>query len=188
MLLYHGTLDFSAVNIMARKHFIHSDATNHLLGKGIYLFDDMAQAFSWATKQTEIQNQKNSPELPYKPVVLKVEVEIDEEAYMNLDSLELQDLFFTFRRKYKEVVRSHGFISEVYTDSLFCDFLSHKLNVKMISKTMVDPTYVNDIPPQRNRDFAQRNTRTMLYPTERHYCLKDHSWIHNISYGRVGDL
>lgn len=188
MLFYHGTLDFAAINIMARNHFLHSDGNNHLLGKGVYLFDEMDPAFSWATKQTEIQNRKKSPVLPYKPVVLKVEVEIEDEAYMDLDSLELQPLFFASRKKFKEVVRKKGFICDVYTDSLFCDFLCHKLNVKMLSKTMIDPTYRDDVPPQRNRDFAQRNPRTMHFPTETHYCLKDNSWIRNISFGRVGDL
>jgi hypothetical protein len=188
MLLYHGTLDYAAVNIMARKHFIHSNGTHHLLGKGIYLFDDMESAFAWATKQTEKQNKKNPPVLPYKPVVLKVEVELVEETYMNLDSLELQDLFFVARRKFKETVRKYGLMSEVYTDSLFCDFLSHKLNVKLLSNTMLDLTYRNYIPTQMKKDLELNNLATMHFPTERHYCLKDNSLIRNISYGRVGDL
>lgn len=188
MLLYHGTLDFAAVMIMERKHFIHSDGTKHLLGKGIYLYDEMDLAYACAKKQTEIHNRKNSPVLPYKPVVLKVEVDVKEEQYLNLDSMEMQNLFFSARQNFKEKLRQYGLITKVYTDSLFCDFLCHKLDVKLLSKTMTDSTYSEGIPPQMKQKMEAYDFRTMHFPTEKHYCLKDTTWICNISYGRVGDL
>ncbi|HBI02409.1 MAG TPA: hypothetical protein DDY49_00070 [Paenibacillaceae bacterium] len=188
MILYHGTLDYAAVNIMARNHFIHSDGTHHLLGKGIYLYDDMDQAFALATKKTEMKNHENSPVLPYKPVVLKVEVEIDEESYMNLDALESQKLFFNTRNKFNRVLRDKGLICQTYTDSLFCDFLSKRLNLKMISKTTLDPNQSNHVPVQMMNQKDLDPILTMHFPTEKHYCLKDKTWIRNISYGRVGDL
>lgn len=187
MILYHGTVDDAAVRIMTNNHFIHSTGKTHLLGKGIYLYDDSDRAFSLAKFKTKYKNEKDSPILPYKPIVLKVNIQVDEEAFIDFDGLDPQNLFFQSRRIFGQTVREKGLISEVYTDSLFCDFLCRKLGVKMLAKTMV---YQNDkegriLTTTKNKNIDRNHTTH--YRTEKHYCLKDNAWITNISYGRIGE-
>ena len=188
MILYHGTVDDAAVNIMTNNHFIPSNGEKHLLGKGIYLYDNLNQALALAKKKASEKNQQDSPTLSYKPIVLKVEVEVDEEAYMDLDFLEPQTIFFSNRRKFVQFIRQKGFISEHYTDSLFCDFLCHLTEVKMLAKTLVTVNQSNTCTTRYTTDSKKDRNRTTHFPTEKLYCLKDNSWISHISYGRVGDL
>lgn len=188
MILYHGTVDDAAVKIMTNNHFIQSNGKKHLLGKGIYLYDNLNLALNLARKKAFEKNQEDSPTLSYKPIVLKVEVDVHEEGFMDLDILEAQDLFFNNRMKFVQLLRQKGFLSEYYTDSLFCDFLCNLLEIKMLAKTMVTVNPSNTCTTRYTQDPEIDKSLTTHYPTEKIYCVKDSSWISHISYGRVGDL
>jgi hypothetical protein len=173
-VFYHGTIRPFVDIIVADKHFNTSNGEEHLLGKGIYLYEDQFQAQKWARMKAAYLNTD--------PVVLAVQAEINEEEVMDLDFRKDQDLFFKNRKLFLDAVEKHRFQVSYYTDSHFCDFLSSLFSVKILSKTFV---YTNkherQIPVRYTNQKQTDRGVTRHYRTERQFCIKDPDWVVDIS-------
>ncbi|PFW00286.1 hypothetical protein COL08_00765 [Priestia megaterium] len=176
---YHGTLEEFGLDIYESQTFIHSDGEEHLLGKGIYLYEDLDQAKVWGITKSKSDKYAGS-----KPILLEVEVDFQEDYYLDLDSREGQDFFFDQRNTFFYLVKDKNIlkVKNYYTDSHFCDFLVDKTSDTMLSKTFV---YIH----KKSRQMPYRHTNqkktdrdiTRHFRTEKQFCLKDDNLVKKIS-------
>lgn len=176
-IFYHGTTEEAGTEIYNTQTFIFSDGEEHLLGKGIYLYEDPIQARVWARMKAKYEKAK--------PLILAVEVEeIDENSYLDLDKRENQDMFFQQRKAFLKTIKEKSLthIEEYYTDSHFCDFLIERTDDTMVAKTFVYvlPNEVNQVPVRYTNNKETDKNITRHYRTEKQYCIKNHSLIKNI--------
>lgn len=79
---FHGTTENNANMILKDKHFIPTVNKAHWLGQGVYFFrEDVDQAMSWAITQTKRREKE-------KPTVLRVEINVKNKFFLNLNSRE----------------------------------------------------------------------------------------------------
>lgn len=171
IILYHGTTDVALQEILAQKRLQQSTGFHHYLGKGIYFYDDFIQAKVWAKMKAR--------HLRCQPAVIRCKIKVLEENYLNLDGRAEQDFFFNERNKYISSLEERRLKpKEYYIDSKFCDFISSKLKIKLISKTFV---YIH--PEERQIPYVFSNTKvkpynvTRIFRTEKQYCVKDQGII-----------
>ncbi|TGA96327.1 hypothetical protein E4665_15800 [Sporolactobacillus shoreae] len=179
LTLFHGTLEDDAINILKERRFDFSSGDKHLLGTGIYLYEDVNHAEVWARMKA-----KHFRKIP---AVLELNIEINDEKYFNLDYREPQDDFFNARCSFFKKINSgkkhdKEKVDAYYTDSKFCDFLVGLSGDELLAKTFV---YVNknDRPlvPVRytNQKQTDRNI-TRHFRTEKQFCLKKNEDILDI--------
>ncbi|MCM2979230.1 hypothetical protein M3592_28025 [Priestia aryabhattai] len=173
---YHGTIEPNGEKIYDTQSFLFSDGEKHLLGKGIYLYKDPIQAKVWARMKADYEKSK--------PVILEVEVDVNQDDYLDLDIREHQDFFFRQRKQFLTKIKEKSLthVQAHYTDSHFCDFLVGRTNDTIVAKTFVYalPHESRAIPVRyTNQKQTDRNI-TRHYRTEKQYCIKNHTLIKNI--------
>ncbi|MDB5084943.1 MAG: hypothetical protein JWN30_1829 [Bacilli bacterium] len=133
--LYHGTTESRYLSLrVADNKFTHSNAEKHLLGTGIYLYEDPTHARVWARKKPP-QYEGD------KPFIIAVDIELDDQYYLDLDYRDPQDWFFEERKWYRQRYlvlkqRKNARIS-YYTDSHFCDFLYNRFPVTFVQRNNI---------------------------------------------------
>ncbi|WP_139492173.1 hypothetical protein [Brevibacillus dissolubilis] len=179
-VFYHGTVRSFADEIVRTQRLGYSGGEQHFLGNGVYLYKEQLQARVWAEMKAKSRMSE--------PVVLRVGVCVPGLEYLDLDLRANQDEFFYWRQQYLKKLGLPGAQHPYYTDSHFCDFISEVLSVNMLAKTFV---YVHKKEQQlpvlhTNQKQTNRNI-TRHFRTEKQYCLKEDSWIKDISEWQVSD-
>jgi len=173
---YHGTIEEYGRKIYEGESFQFSDGEEHLLGKGVYLYDDPKHAAVWAKMKAKYNSGK--------AMILKVMVDVNEDDYLDLDSRDGQDFFFQQRDIFFAYTMDKGVqnIKNYYTDSQFCDFLVQITSDTMFSKTFVyiHPRDRNKIPVRHTNQKQTDRNITRHFRTEKQYCLKDLDLITDI--------
>lgn len=179
MILYHGTTDYAAVDILSSEEVTFSKGDKHYLGEGIYLYADPYHALTWATLKAKSKK--------LNPFVFQFDVEVVEDEFMDLDLRKDQDFFFQRRREYIRAIEVKELNRDYYNDSQFCDFISEYFGVKMLAKTFV---YVHskdsDLPVRYSNQKDTDYNITRHFRTEKQFCLKENKWIKSIKEWKVG--
>jgi hypothetical protein len=158
---YHGT-ELQYVDEILKKGFTHRIRDDHWLGQGIYFYTDLELAKWWAnTKFKKLDRQ---------PAVIKVVIEVDDTAFLDLDTVAGMDFFFN---KSKELLSDMSFGVRVednlYKNLCFAlDYLKEMEDIQVVRYTFSkdSPSYgiqrIADFEKQYfklPRDFAYHETQ-----------------------------
>jgi hypothetical protein len=167
---YHGTEE-QYVDDILKKGFTHHFREDHWLGQGIYFYTDFQLAKWWAdTKFKKLGKQ---------PAVIKALIEVDEAAFLDLDTLSGMDFFFkTTKDLFSEMSISFRFQDNQYQNLCFAlDFLKEIEDIRVVRYTFSkdNPSYghqkITTFEKQYfklPRDFAYHETQI---------CVSENDWI-----------
>lgn len=178
IILYHGTVESKAIDIISEQKFNDSDGEKHYLGRGIYLYDDLEQAIVWAKLK---RNDLRKKGIYDRYAIIECIVDIELEEIFDLDKRAYQDFFFKERNNYINLIKNASLEYTYYNDRNFFNFLFDTADVQIISKTF---PYIH--PKEKQVRYLLSNDKTTHrdvtrhYRTEKQYCVRDSSIIKSI--------
>lgn len=127
---YHGTLSNRASSIL-ENGFEHSKKPNEWLGHGVYFFEDIEWAKTWAMNQAKKDNYK------HKASVLSAVLSCDDDAFFDLDKTEnMQKLQSeTYMLAQRQYETGHPELKSDVMRCVACNFWKMKYKTKIFAYT-----------------------------------------------------
>jgi hypothetical protein len=177
--LYHGNTELVIDQIVTAKCFLpkfKSLGDKHYLGDGFYFYHDEDQAEVWAQMKVT-RNLKYSGN---NWAVLKCEIAINDDTFMDLDQRADQDFFFKEMFKLNGLLQSGSLEIENYCDSYLCNHLANILDLSVLTKTFAYKDKRDIFPALYSNIKSAPYTITRHFRTEKQYVIRDSAIITKI--------
>lgn len=142
---YHGTCDKHIDNILKDGFICDTITEGHWLGQGYYFFTEVDIALSWATDQVKKKKNKGS-----KETVIKVEILVEREKFLNLNSPKQLNDFINyisavFFSEHQGFEAHADFTSNRQMFRIFLDYYKNERGIKVVKKifSKKNPRYIS---------------------------------------------
>ncbi|MCD9020242.1 hypothetical protein [Cohnella silvisoli] len=176
LTLFHGNTQ-SAIDEMVNARQLlekfRSTGDSHYLGDGFYFYNDPIQAEVWA----KMKVNRNPKYFGENWAVMKCDIKVEEDRFLDLDNREEQDFFFSEMIRLYEQLETRNLELMEYNDAYLCNHIASITEVQLISKTFPYLDREEAFPSKFSNDKVPPYSITRHFRTEKQYVVRHSNLI-----------